>query len=115
MGLLVAALPLLVVLIVSRLPIAPAVRATIVPAVALLAFLAEWALFSWQSLRDDGWEFGLAAVVLFPFMVAALFYVLEHVALLWRRWRRSRRPAAAELARLQDLRAQVSARAWAAL
>ena len=71
MGLLVAALPLLVVFIVSRLPIAPAVRATVVPAVALLVFLAEWALFSWQSLRDGGWEFGLAAVVLFPFLVAA--------------------------------------------
>ena len=72
----------------SRLPIAPAVRATVVPAVALLIFLAEWALFSWQSLRDGGWEFGLAAVVLFPFLVAAMFYVLERIALLWRRWRR---------------------------
>ena len=115
MGLLVAALPLLVVFIVSRLPIAPAVRATVVPAVALLVFLAEWALFSWQSLRDGGWEFGLAAVVLFPFLVAAMFYVFERVALLWRRWRRSRRPIAAALADLQALRAQVSEKAWAAL
>ena len=115
MGLLVAAFPLLVVFIVSRLPIAPAERATFVPAVALLTFLAEWALFSWQSLRNGGWELGLAAVVLFPFLVAALFYVFERVALLWRRWRRSRRPKAAELARLQDLRAQVSSRAWEAL
>ena len=58
MGLVVAAFPLLVVFIVSRLPIAPAERATFVPAVALLTFLAEWALFRWQSLRDGGWEFG---------------------------------------------------------
>lgn len=115
MGLLVAALPLLVVVIVSRLPIAPAVRATVVPAVALLAFLLEWAWFSWQSLRDGGWEFGLLAVVLFPFMVAAMLYVLERVALLWRRWRRGRRPASAALAELQALRAEVSRRAWAAL
>ncbi len=115
MGLLVAALPLLVVFIVSRLPIAPAVRATVVPAVALLVFLAEWALFSWQSLRDGGWEFGLAAVVLFPFLVAAMFYVLERIALLWRRWRRSRRPSPAALADLQSLRTQVSEKAWAAL
>ena len=115
MGLLVAALPLLVVFIVSRLPIAPAVRATVVPAVALLTFLAEWALFSWQSLRDGGWELGLAAVVLFPFLVAAMFYVLERIALLWRRWRRSRRPSPAALADLQSLRTQVSEKAWAAL
>jgi hypothetical protein len=115
MGLVVAALPLLIVFIVSRLPIAPAVRATVVPAVALLVFLAEWALFTWQSVRDDGWELGLAAVVLFPFMVAAMFYVFERVALLWRKWRRSRRPAPVELARLQTLRAEVAQRAWAAL
>ena len=115
MGLLVAALPLLVVFIVSRLPIAPAVRATVVPAVALLVFLAEWALFSWQSLRDGGSEFGLAAVVLFPFLVAAMFYVLERIALLWRRWRHGRRPSPAALADLQSLRTQVSEKAWAAL
>ena len=115
MGLLVAALPLLVVFIVSRLPIAPAVRATVVPAVALLVFLAEWALFSWQSLRDGGWEFGLAAVVLFPFLVAAMFYVLERISLLWHRWRRSRHPSPAALADLQSLRTQVSEKAWAAL
>ena len=115
LGLLVAALPLLLVVIVSRLPIAPAVRATVVPAVALLAFLAEWAWFSWQSLREGGWELGLLAVVLFPFMVAAMFYVLERIVLLWRRWRRSRRPAAPVLAELQALRAEVSKRAWEAL
>jgi 1-acyl-sn-glycerol-3-phosphate acyltransferase len=115
MGLLVAALPLLVVFIVSRLPIAPAVRATVVPAVALLVFLAEWALFSWQSLRDGGSEFGLAAVVLFPFLVAAMFYVLERIAVLWRRWRHGRRPSPAALADLQSLRTQVSEKAWAAL
>jgi 1-acyl-sn-glycerol-3-phosphate acyltransferase len=115
LGLLVAALPLLLVVIVSRLPIAPAVRATVVPAVALLAFLAEWAWFAWQSLREGGWEFGLLSVVLFPFMVAAMFYVLERIALLWRRWRRSRRPAPAALAELRTMRAHVSERAWEAL
>jgi len=115
MGLVIAALPLLVVFVVSRLPIAPAVRATVVPAVALLAFLGEWLLFTWQSVRDDGWELGLAAVILFPFMVAAVFYVLERVALLWRSWRRSRRPSPTALAELQALRTQVADRAWGAL
>lgn len=114
-GLLAALVPLLVVTVVSRLPIAPAMRATLVPGVALLAFLAEWAWFSWQSLRDGGWDLGLAAVLLFPFFVAALFYVLERLALVWRAWRHSRRPSAADAVRLRELRARVSALAWEAL
>ena len=43
-----------------------------------------------------------------------MFYVLERIALLWHRWRRSRRPSPAALADLQSLRTQVSEKAWAA-
>jgi 1-acyl-sn-glycerol-3-phosphate acyltransferase len=111
MGVLAAALPLLAVIVVSRLPIAPAVRATIVPAVALVTFLAEWVAFSWQSL-SGGWELGLVAVVLFPFLVAALFYVVEEVPLLWRGWRGRRRPSPVHLTALQDLRATIADLAW---
>jgi 1-acyl-sn-glycerol-3-phosphate acyltransferase len=114
MGALAAALPLLAVIVVSRLPIAPAVRATIVPAVALVAFLAEWVAFSWQSV-SAGWDLGLAAVVLFPFLVAALFYVVDRVPLLWLNWRGSRRPAQADLSALQDLRATIADLAWEAV
>ena len=115
LGLLVAALPIVAVVIVSRLPIAPAVRATFVPAVALLTFVGVWITFAWRSLVDDGWDLGLAAVVLFPFLVAALFYVVESGAMLWRRWRQGRRPAAAELADLRAIRTSVSDLAWASL
>lgn len=115
MGILIAALPLLAVFVVSRLPIAPAVRATAVPAVALLGFLAEWIYFCWQSLRGDGWELGLAAVLLFPLMVAALLYVIERTSVLWGAWRSGRRPRADDLATLRELRTRVSARAWEAL
>lgn len=114
-GLLAALLPFLVVTIVSRLPIAPAVRATLVPGVALLAFLAEWAWFSWQSLREGGWGFGLLAVLLFPVFVAAFLYVLERLALVWRAWRHFRRPPAAEADRLARLRARVSELGWEVL
>jgi hypothetical protein len=114
-GLLLVLVPLLIVTIVSRLPIAPAERATFVPAAALLTFLGEWALFSWQSLREGGWEFGLLGVLLFPFFVAALFYVWERLALVWRRWRHGRRPRGAQAAELAAFRAQVSDLAWGAL
>ena len=114
-GLLAALVPLLLVVVVSRLPVAPAVRATAVPGIALLAFLGEWMAFAWQSLREDGWGFGLLAVLLFPFFVGALFVLVERVQALRWRIRSGRRPRGAELARLQELRAGVSEQGWAAL
>lgn len=114
MGLLAAAIPLLLVLIASKLRIAPAVRATVVPGLTLLLFLGEWVLFTVQS-GSDGLTIELAALVLFPFFVAALFLVIERMTLLWQRWRRRRRPAAAESARLQQLRSDVAGKGWAAL
>jgi hypothetical protein len=114
-GLAAAAMPLLLVLIASRLRIAPAVRATVVPGLALLLFLGEWILFAVQSGEDGSLEIGLAALVLFPFFVAALFLVVERVTLLWQRWRRTRRPPRREVPGLQALRADVSRTGWAAL
>ena len=115
MGLAAAAIPLLLVLLASRLRIAPAVRATVVPGLALLLFLGEWILFAVQSGEDGSPEIGLAALVLFPFFVAALFLVVERVILLWRRWRHSRQPPRDALAALQALRADVAQKGWAAL
>jgi hypothetical protein len=115
MGLAAAAMPLLLVLIASKLRIAPAVRATVVPGLALLLFLGEWILFA-VPLGDDGsLEIGLAALVLFPFFVAALFLLVERATMLWQRWRRTRRPPRSELAGLKALRADVSRTGWAAL
>lgn len=115
LGLLVATLPLLLVAVVSRLPIAPAVRATAVPGLAVLAFVAAWLAVSWQSLRAGGWELGFLAVLLFPFTLAALFLVHERLTVLWRRWRSRRRPGSSDLAQLRAQRSEVSERGWAAL
>jgi hypothetical protein len=114
-GMVAAAVPLLLVLIASRLRIAPAVRATVVPGLAILLFLGEWVLFALQTGEDGSLEVGLAAAVLFPFLVAALFFVAERIAILWQRWRRRRQPSRAELPALQALRAEVAAKGWAAL
>lgn len=112
-GLLVAAVPLLIVLIASRLPIAPAVRATVVPGLALIAFLFEWGLFAFRGTSEGGLEFGLGAVLLFPFAVAALLYVIERGFVLWRRWRDRRRPRA--IAELHEPRARLAVAAWAVI
>lgn len=115
LGLLVATLPLLLVTVVSRLPVAPAVRATAVPGVALLAFLAEWLAVSWQALRRGGWELGVLAGLLFPFAVATVFLVHERLIVLWRRWHSRRRPGMSDLAELRGMRSDASEQGWAAL
>lgn len=115
MGLFAALLPIVVVTIVSRLRIAPAVRATLVPGVALLTFLAEWVVFTWQTTAASGWDLGLASVAIFPLLVAVLFYVVERVAVLWRRWRGRHRPGPEALAALTAARAAIAERAWEAL
>jgi 1-acyl-sn-glycerol-3-phosphate acyltransferase len=114
-GLVAAAMPLLMVLIASKLRIAPAVRATVVPGLALLLFMGEWVVFAVQSGEDGSLEIGLAALVLFPFFVAVLFLVVERVTLLWQRWRRTRRPHGEALVGLQELRGEVARKGWAAL
>lgn len=115
LGLLIAAVPLLLVLLVSKAPIAPAMRATAVPGVALLAFLTEWVLVAWQTTALVGWELGLASIVVFPFLLAVMFYVAERAGVLWRRWRSRPRRDSPQMAHLRELRALTSDAAWRAL
>jgi 1-acyl-sn-glycerol-3-phosphate acyltransferase len=114
-GLFAAAIPLLLVLLVSRLPVAPAVRATMVPGVALLTFGAEWVWLAWSLGVDGGLDLGTGVVLLFPFFVGALFLFAEMSALLWWRWRARRKPKPSALPELQRLRARVADQAWGAL
>jgi 1-acyl-sn-glycerol-3-phosphate acyltransferase len=114
-GLLATLIPVLVVGLVSKLRVAPAVRATLVPGVALLMFGAEWAWLMWSLGRSDGWDASAVGVLLFPFFVAAMFVTAELSALLWHRWRARRAPSAAQLPHLQQLRGRLAELAWGAL
>jgi 1-acyl-sn-glycerol-3-phosphate acyltransferase len=114
-GLVAAIMPLTLVLIASKLRIAPAVRATVVPGLALLLFLGEWVAFAVQSGEDGSLTIGLAAMVLFPFFVAVLFLVVERITVLSQRLSRTRRPRHEELAGLVALRGEVAGKGWAAL
>jgi hypothetical protein len=114
-GLLAAAVPLLLVTLVSRLRVAPAVRATAVPAIALLVFLGEALSLVWWFASAAGLEAGLAMLLLFPFFVGALFLAAELVVLGRRRWRSRRRPSPAQLPALRQVRADLADQAWGAL
>ena len=102
-------------LIASKLRIAPAVRATIVPGLAVLLFAVEWVLVAMAAGEDLGGRAAVVAVVLFPFFVGALFLEVEKVNLLWKQWRRRRRPRRGELPELEALRGELGEKAWAEL
>ena len=114
-GAVVAAVPLLAVSMVSRLKVAPAVRSSLVPAAALLLFMAEWiGLFVFFSVQISG-AFGTAMLLLFPFFVGALLLFAEAVVQLRHRWRVRHRPSQADLPQLQALRSDVARLTWGVL
>ena len=76
------------------IPASPAVRSTILPAVALLVFLTEWVWLAAAAGRRDGWEAAAIVALLTPAFIAATVVVAERAVLTWRtlrRWWTSRR------------------------
>lgn len=107
MGLVAWSVPSALIWAVSRLRLAPAVMATVLPIVALVLFGATtlwWSWFGW----DRGGSSGLVtAVVVAPVTFAALGLVTER-GLLWGRWLRNRiTTLGGRGRRLADLRAEV--------
>jgi 1-acyl-sn-glycerol-3-phosphate acyltransferase/uncharacterized membrane protein len=108
LGVLLGAVPVLLARATRLLPAAPAVRATVMPLVALLALLAEWVGVTLASAQAGGWQLGAAAAVIAPVALAAAFYCAERAVLLGRGLRHSwhlRRadPVAALRARRADV------------
>lgn len=111
-GVLSGLVPWLITQSVRLLPAAPAVRATLTPAIAALAFGIAWGLQSWATYRYAGWAAGLATVLLTPLFWAATVYVVERVALLWQAWLRSRSPSPEARAQLVGQRSAMRDEVW---
>ncbi len=92
---------------VSKLRLAPAVMATVMPLVALATFGATsgfWIWFGWDRSGESG---VVAAMVVLPITFAAMGLVIER-GLLWVRWLRNRvRTLGRRGRQLADLRAEV--------
>ena len=112
LGALIGLIPWLLVQAVRLLPAAPAVRATLTPAVAALTFGAEWIFLVWQASSRDGPQAGLLALLLTPFFLVATVFVAERLTLAWHRRRATRLPAAAQVATLQHQRDALSETIW---
>ena len=107
MGLIAWAVPSVLTWLVSRIRLAPAVMATVLPIAALVLFgitTGTWLWLGWQNSESSGL---VTAAIVLPITFAALALVIER-GLLWGRWLRNRVVTLGGRGRrLADLRAEV--------
>jgi glycerol-3-phosphate O-acyltransferase/dihydroxyacetone phosphate acyltransferase len=83
-GLIAHAVPLTLTWLVTRLRLAPAVMATVMPVAAALLFGFTWCFWIWFGWRLDGTDGVVSFLLLFPISFSALVLVAERGALWWR-------------------------------
>lgn len=111
MGLVAWAAPSVATWAVSRLRLAPAVMASVLPVAALVLFGATTGWWLWVGWRWSGADGVLTAAVVAPITFAALGLVVER-GLLWVRWVRDRLTTLGGRGRrLADLRRELAAAA----
>jgi 1-acyl-sn-glycerol-3-phosphate acyltransferase len=87
LGLVINIVPLVLLWLIGRVKMDPAMAATVKPASAILLFSITWAVAGWQGWTWSGIE-GVAAVLLvMPLYLYALFALIERGGLVWRAWR----------------------------
>jgi hypothetical protein len=114
-GLAINFVPLLLLWLIGRLKLDPAVAATVKPGAAIVLFSITWGLAGWYGWTWSGME-GIAAMLLvMPLYMYALFALVERGTLIWRAWRGWRRSRRFDLREgmLRDRRAVVEAVAGA--
>ena len=114
-GALLWAIPWLIMQAVRLVPMAPAEKATLMPAAAFLVFTVEWGLLIWNGFAQVDAFAGALAILLPPLFLAAFLLVSEKAVLLAQRIGQSRRvkPDAAD--QLMRSRRELSEATWRAL
>ncbi len=93
-GFVINIIPILLVRLVGRANVAPAMMATIKPGVAMVAFGIAWGVAAWLGFRVDRFSGAAAVLLLMPLYVYALVAIVERGTLILRAfsgWRRSGR------------------------
>lgn len=114
-GAAIAVVPWLLVQAVRLVPAAPAVKATITPGLAALAFGIEWFTTTWWAFDYQGGSAALLAFLLVPFFLAATVFVAERLNLFWQHRRSTRPVAAGALDSLTVSRRALAAKVWSLL
>ncbi|MEA2010963.1 MAG: 1-acyl-sn-glycerol-3-phosphate acyltransferase [Actinomycetota bacterium] len=86
-GLVINFIPFLLLWLIGRVKLDPAVAATVKPGAAIVLFSISWGVAGWAGWTWSGIE-GIAAVLLvMPLYLFALFALTERGRLIWRAWR----------------------------
>ena len=115
LGAMIALVPWLLVQAVRLLPAAPAVKATLTPGVAALAFGVEWISTCWWVGDRFGAHSGALAFLLIPFFLMATVFVAERFDLFWRQRRTGRAIPQERWRPLARRREELAALVWSRL
>lgn len=83
-GLIAHAVPMSLTWFVTKLKLAPAVMATVMPVAAAVLFGLTWCFWGWFGWHTDGSDGVVSFLLLFPISFGALVLVTERAALWWR-------------------------------
>ena len=85
-GLMINIIPFVLLWLIGRVKLDPAMAATVKPVAAILLFMVTWGVAGWSGWTWSGIE-GVAAVLLvMPLYLYALFALVERGRLIWRAW-----------------------------
>ncbi|MGV1005000.1 MAG: 1-acyl-sn-glycerol-3-phosphate acyltransferase [Candidatus Nanopelagicales bacterium] len=111
-GLALIAIPWLLFQVSRLFRLAPAVQASLTPALAILAFGGQYVWLTLQGWQRYGWQGVIGVVLIVPFFSACAALVTEQVGLLWRRWRVRRLPSGERTTAALAARTQLSELSW---
>ena len=114
-GAVIGLVPWLVVQAVRLFPASPAVRATITPGLAAIAFGLEWLTSTWVVFEEVGAGAAGMAFLLVPLFLAATVFVAERLSLLVRHYRAGKSLPPRDLAPLQSTRDRLAEQIWGQL
>ena len=85
-GLMINFIPFVLLWLLGRVKLDPAVAATVKPGAAILLFSITWGAAGWAGWTWSGMEGVAAMLLVMPLYLYALFALVERGRLIWRAW-----------------------------
>jgi glycerol-3-phosphate O-acyltransferase/dihydroxyacetone phosphate acyltransferase len=86
-GLIINLVPFLILWLIGRVKMDPAMAATVKPGSAIVLFGVTWGIAAWSGWTWSGLGGAAVALLMMPLYVYALLALVERGGLIWRAWR----------------------------